>query len=387
MDEYEAMIHSLEKLAETFDVGDNTDEDTNPLGVEPELLDYDLNPYRTEPEEVKNTESVPLGGGTDDSLPEYISESDIDKYSSMLYPEKKVLRSLVLEIFTPMQLLQIEKLSRNYTISNNQKAEMIKQWLSEWGINYAPLGPGTNRYGVMIDGYVVKISLDSDGKIDNKREFIYSIPLQPYVIKCYEVSPDGLVGVFEYVEVFVLDDLYKNQTRMRDILRDIATSFLIGDVGISSVNYLNWGYRNGSEPVILDYAYIYSVKFKTFTCNCSPAAFLHYDKDFNNLICPFCGKKYRFKDIRKKISRKDQEDEIGDITKKGYVISHSEETVKFNSNFTEGARERILKKLLKIKKKQDKKDKEASMIQKIGPEGALTDEELMQAIASGKLID
>lgn len=386
MDDYEAMIQSLEKLAESYYEGD-VDEEENPLGVEPELLHYDLNPYRTEPDEVKDTGSVPLGGGINETLPEYITESDIDKYSSILYPEEKLLRSLVLEVFTPEQLLHLEKLSRNYTISNNQKVEMIKTWLNDWGFNYVPLGPGTNRYGIMCDGYVIKIALDSDGKIDNEREFIYSIPLQPYVIKCYEVSPDGLVGVFEYIEVFTLDDLYKNQTRMRDILRDIATSFLIGDVGISTVNYLNWGYRNGTDPVILDYAYIYSVKFKTFTCNCSPSAFLHYDNDFNNLICPFCGKKYTFKDIRRKISRKDQEEEIGDITTKGYVISSSEEIVKFNSNFTEGAREKILKKLLKIKKKQDKKDKEAASTQKIGPEGALSDEELLQAIASGKLMD
>ena len=48
--------------------------------------------------------------------------------------------------------------------------------------------------------YVAIRLYDKDGKIDNKREFIYSLPLQPYVVKTYEVSESGLFSVCEYVQ-------------------------------------------------------------------------------------------------------------------------------------------------------------------------------------------
>ena len=288
----------------------------------------------------------------EDLIDRRITDEDVIKNASALYPEKKVYRSLLLEIFTKEQCIEIEKLSRTFSISNNTKVSILKEKLDEWGIKWTPLGPGTNRWAFMTDGYVVKIACDKDGKIDNQREFIYSRPLQPYVIKCYETICDGLMAVFEYVDSFKIDDYWQNQDKMREILEDIATNFLIGDVGVSSVNYVNWAYRDDGSLVILDYAYIYSVKFRTFDCGCRPGAMLHYDKDFNNLICPVCGKKHSFKEIRKRISRKDQDEEIGDVSKKGYILRKPEDELKFNPMFVLGAYDRIMKYLLKKKKKE-----------------------------------
>ena len=237
----------------------------------------------------------------------------------------------------------------------------------------------------MKDGYVIKVPLDKDGKIDNKREFIYSLPLQPYVIKCYETFADGLLAVFEYVEIFTIDDYWKSQERMREMLSDIAQNFLIGDVGISSTNYVNWGFRDDGSLVILDYAYIYSVAFKKFTCNCSPHSVLHYDKDFNNLICPICGKKYDFKTIRKKISREDQDAEIGDLTEKGYVISFPEQYCKFNPKFVYGAFDAVFKKLIKIKKKQNERITRSKSKSKVSNEPEPMDlNEILENINNGK---
>lgn len=345
-------------------------------------------PQTKEPMEQKSS-TVPLGmkeKKKEDVIEfgDIVTDEDVMKNSSILYPEKRLYRSLLLDSFTPERCLELEKLSRTFSISNNQKVDIIREKLNEWGIEYASLGPGTNRFAFMRDGYVIKIALDKDGKIDNKREFIYSLPLQPYVIKCYETFADGLLAVFEYVEIFTIDDFWKNQDRMREMLSDIAENFLIGDVGISSTNYVNWGFRDNGDLVILDYAYIYSVAFKKFTCQCSPESVLHYDKDFNNLICPICGKKYDFKTIRKKISREDQDNEIGDLTERGYTISSSEELCDFNPRFVYGAFDRIFKKLIKIKKKQNEKVTKYKHYQDEEDAPIMSMEEILENINKGK---
>ena len=341
-------------------------------------------------EEVDDSDTIPLGSEHEKSedeiqFGEMITDEDVMNNSNILYPEKKLYRSLLLEEFTPERCFELEKLSRSFSISNNKKVDIVRQKLDEWGIEYASLGPGTNRYAFMKDGYVIKVALDKDGKIDNKREFIYSLPLQPYVIKCYETFADGLLAVFEYVEIFTIDDYWKSQERMREMLSDIAQNFLIGDVGISSTNYVNWGFRDDGSLVILDYAYIYSVAFKKFTCNCSPHSVLHYDKDFNNLICPICGKKYDFKTIRKKISREDQDAEIGDLTEKGYVISFPEQYCKFNPKFVYGAFDAVFKKLIKIKKKQNERITRSKSKSKVSNEPEPMDlNEILENINNGK---
>ena len=283
-----------------------------------------------------------------------ITDDDIVSNANRFYPTEKTYRSLLLDTFTPDQVIELEKIQRTLSISNNQKIKIYREKLDEWGISYSPIGGGTNRYAFMVDGYIVKIACDGDGKIDNKREFIYSIPLQPHVIKCYETYADGLMSIFEYVEAFTIDDFWKNQGKMKEILSEIGNQFLIGDVGITSTNYVNWGFRDDGSIVILDYAYIYSVAFKQFTCPCSPSSMLYYDKDFNKLVCNCCGKIYTFREVRKRISRKDQDEEIGDLYKKGYILTDKEQVKEFNPNFVLGAYGTIKEKLHKEMKKSGK---------------------------------
>ena len=274
-----------------------------------------------------------------------------------IFPEKKNYRSLILEYFPPKLCIELERIVRTYSIDNNTKMEEITKRLRKWNIPFTKLGGGTKRYGIMIDGYAVKIAYDRDGMIDNKREFIYSLALQPYVVKTYECNETGLISVCEYVISFTESDLKnkKNQEKMREILKEISAQFFIGDVGITSKNYGNWGIRRDTgELVILDYAYIYSVAFKQFQCSCAGQGTLYYDRDFNNLICPVCGKKYTFGQLRKKISKKDQDKEIGDITEKGYVLNEQNKMLKFNHKFVLDATEAIRKKIEKDKRKAEK---------------------------------
>ena len=236
-------------------------------------------------------------------------------------------RSLILKYFTPDICLEVFKTTLMGEIDNNTRSYYIKELLTKYNIPYTGLGNGTNRMGVLIDGYVFKIALDDDGMIDNKREMLYTKAIQPDVIKVYECIPNGLIAVCEYVSIFTLNDFNKYQEEMLEILTRISENFFIGDVGISPKNYVNWGIRNDGSICILDFAYIYATAFRTFLCDCEDEGVLRYDKNRVNLICPACGKKYTFGDIRRRITRKQQAEEIGDITRVGYVLHHPEEVV------------------------------------------------------------
>lgn len=242
-------------------------------------------------------------------------------------------RSLIMQYFTKDVYLELMKITMMSDIDNNEKNAYIKNLLKSNNIPFNGLGSGTNRMAVQIDGYAVKIALDKDGMIDNRREMLYTRQLQPYVVKVYECVPNGLIAVTEYVEIFTLNEFHIHQDEMRDILSVIAEQFLIGDVGITGKNYVNWGTRNDGTICILDFAYIYSVRYNVFNCSCDDDALLKYDKNFVNLICPLCGKKYTFGEIRRKITRAQQENEIGDIRRLSYNIKAAEETVPLNPKF------------------------------------------------------
>lgn len=257
--------------------------------------------------------------------------------SEILKPGEIKLRSRLKEIFPIECLLELDELTMNHTADTNTKSKVCDSILRKYGIKFASLGCGTNRYGIMVDGYCLKLAMDIDGKTDNKREFIYSRPLQPYVIKCYETFPNGLAAVFEYVQSFTATDHMVTKAERRRILSEISKLFLIGDMGISDKNYANWGYRTtgDKEVVILDFAYIYSLSYRVFRCPCG--GILNYDdQDYNYLRCPNCNKTYSFWDVRKRIPRTMEADEIGNMLERGYILHDTEEIVQMNPDFSEG---------------------------------------------------
>lgn len=250
--------------------------------------------------------------------------------------DKKKFRSILLKYINKDLYMELLKLTMMYDIDNNAKGFELKRLLTEYNVPYTSLGSGTNRFGILIDGYAVKFALDADGMIDNQREFLYSKKLYPYVVKCYEAFPNGLCAVTEYVEIFNLDAFYRYQDKMREMLSEISNIFLIGDVGVTSKNYINWGIRHSGEDeiCIMDFAYIYDVKYGIFKCSCDNETLLQYDKDFVNFICPRCGRKYTFGEIRRKVTRKAQKEEIGDISELGYNLHAETEVLPINPQFT-----------------------------------------------------
>ena len=254
------------------------------------------------------------------------------RYDKMTESKFVSRRSLINKYFTKEMYIDLLKITMMNGVDNNSKYIWCTEYLKEKGIPIQVLGSGTNRFGIIIDGYAFKIALDKDGMIDNKREFLYTKELYPRVIKVYECIPSGLISVSEYVEIFSIDDFIERKDDMRRILNEIySAGFLLGDVGISSKNYYNWGIRADGSICIMDFAYIYDTKFNTFVCRCGDM--LRYDADFNDLICPNCGEKYTFGNVRRRITRKMQAEEIGDIRRLGYNLTKDIEEIAYNDKF------------------------------------------------------
>ena len=251
------------------------------------------------------------------------------------------LRSLIKELLPIDACIELYKMTRDLSVDNNIKREDILEILDRYGCKYEPIGSGTNRYTVIMKGFIFKFALDKDGMIDNLREFKYSKALQPYVIKCYEVLPDGLIMVCEYVEVMTFDNFYEDDVRdrMKQILQLISENYFIGDIGIDNKNYTNWGFRKDiyRDPVILDFAYCYTLSLQAFRCNsCKDRSVLIYNDKYTKLICPSCQTQYTFSDIRRtRMSEDDQNREIGDITKQGYIMHTPLEEHEFDPRFSD----------------------------------------------------
>lgn len=275
---------------------------------------------------------------------------------------KQVFKSMIHEFFSPELLARMEFITRQVRWTNNEKKEEIMNKLEQSKLPWSSLGAGTNRYGILLDGYAFKIGLDRAGHIDNLREKKYGKSLYPGVVKIYEASENGLLANFEYGTIFDLDDFYTYQNEMRKILERITNGYMVGDVGISTANYINWIKRCDGSIAIMDFAYIYSLSYRSYLCDCPDEGNLEYDEDFNYLVCPFCKKKYSFIDIRRRISRKAELEEIGDILKTGYVLTQPYQEMEINPDFSPVKKKKAKKN--KVEKKPDVYEELENMNQK-----------------------
>lgn len=243
----------------------------------------------------------------------------------------KIIRSRIHEVFSHEACVEFELLARCRDISNGEKHGEINRLLEKYDVTYSKLGPGTNRYAVKIKGYVFKFATDNDGKIDNMKEFQMCPHLYPHVAMTYEISENGTMLVAEYVQPFQsFTEMCHYADEIRKILSDLSSQYLIGDVGIDSKNYANWGLRIGTkDPVCLDFAYVYKVSSKLFICdkpNCSHNSILVPDTDFNVLKCNTCKAIYTFEEIRSRLGNDPVRHEIGNLADTGYLMySPSEE--------------------------------------------------------------
>lgn len=218
-------------------------------------------------------------------------------------------RSRIQQFFSHELILGLWKICNNKHVkSNNEKVEFIRDLLAEHEVDFVELGPGTNRFAILLDNYVFKIAMDKWGAVDNLNEFSTSYELQPYVVKTYETN--GIISVCEYVTLISRDEFLKERETLRRILGILAEGFLLGDVSTSEKNMTNWGYRDDNQLVILDYAYIYHVQSSDLYCTSERCkdnqTFLDYNLDYSELYCPVCRAKYQFTDIRRRITSEEE---------------------------------------------------------------------------------
>lgn len=198
-------------------------------------------------------------------------------------------------------------------------------------------GCGTNRvvYEPLDDNatFCIKIALDKAGSKNNPDEIVNQKYLKPFVAKCFDISQDGNVGIFE--RVVPIENLYQMWSVREDIYRIMETivgRFIIDDFGTKA--FKNWGLRKGFGPVLLDYADMYildpKILYCTHTLNLDTIeqcrGELDYDDGFNNIICLKCGGIHmasEFKDGRKKIALFTRKREI-DMTMKIQIFKNGE---------------------------------------------------------------
>ena len=241
----------------------------------------------------------------------------------------KTLRSFIHEKI-PLELrVELDLLSRRRDLRGEEKQEEVIDLLRNYNVgDVVQLGPGTNRYGLKLDGFVLKVATDHDGKVDNLKEFKMAKVMFPKVPKTYEVSENGSLLVAEYVIPFgSYTEMMRYADQIREILTEFSSVFLIGDVGLTGKNYANWGLRVGTEEVVcLDFAYVYDASSDLFICrHCNANAMLVPNRDFTKLVCPnkACQKETLFEDIKSMISNDFHMKQIGDLSKEGYVMETS----------------------------------------------------------------
>lgn len=239
----------------------------------------------------------------------------------------KILRSLIHEYF-PFELrVDLEVLSKQRMNDQREMKDSIFKLFGKHGVeNVVPLGSGTNRYAFKLGPYAIKLAINVDGRIDNMKEFKMAPYLFPDVVQVYEISSNSSIMVSEYVQPFMnFNEMKYYEKPILKILERLSSRYMIGDVGLISNNYANWGLRVGTNnPVCLDFAYVYNVSSDFFMCyNCTSQSMLIPTNDYSQLICPSCASVVTFRDIRMRLGDNLQNHEIGDLTKEGYVLSSS----------------------------------------------------------------
>lgn len=211
--------------------------------------------------------------------------------------------SIILQNFNPMMVAMLEQYGNSQDITdNNERADYIVRYLSQFG--FSEVGCGTNRVVVKKDcddTTVYKIALDKRGYKDNILENVLSRKLQPYATVCFDNI--GVISAQERVNVMTKTDMYDNINTVRSILMNIGMVYVVHDVGPNA--FMNWGFRDNGEIVILDYAYITPIT-KDMVFKCKAKQFgkpkrcggqLIYTENYDKFMCMKCGAKFAISDI------------------------------------------------------------------------------------------
>lgn len=189
------------------------------------------------------------------------------------------------------------------TSRKNKVIELLK----EYDIDFLEIGTGTNRFIIKYDGFAIKIALDREGIADNRQEWAMGEALQPHAAYSHEISKGGNLLVADYAPAFTsYSEMYSYATSIKNILNEWGKRFLLGDVGLTQVNYANWGISPEGRPVCIDYAYIFPASLDLFKCICGNKTMTFADTTYSTYKCPECGRKYEDRELRAKISQEER---------------------------------------------------------------------------------
>jgi len=220
----------------------------------------------------------------------------------ILMPYRSRLNSLPLEL-----RINIGEVPYQKGMEAPERREKVNELLKKYGIPCdTNIGTGTNRHIIKYDGYVVKIALDKEGVADNKQEWAIGESLQPHVAYPYEISKGGNMLVAEYVPAFSsFSEMMAYNSTIRKILSNWSERYLLGDVGITRVNFANWGLSGDGKPKCIDYAYIFPASLDLFKCICGNKT-MTISNDFTSYKCTACNKRYEDRELRMRISQQER---------------------------------------------------------------------------------
>jgi hypothetical protein len=231
----------------------------------------------------------------------------------------------------------LDEVSYQIGMTPSARKERAMNVLTSHNVPFKDIGTGTNRWIIRFEGFAVKIALDKEGIADNKQEWVMSSLLAPHVAPAHEISKGGHLLVASYAPAFssYSEFLMWRQT-IAAILADWGGRYLLGDVGITQINYANWGMLNG-KPVCIDYAYIFPVSMDVFTCVCGNKEMAFTDNTFTEYRCtnPECKMTYTDRDLRAKISQQERFDLFKNVSENAIAMSSPSRKVDVPAYFTE----------------------------------------------------
>lgn len=262
---------------------------------------------------------------------------------------EKILRSRINDVVRTEEMAwDLIELNRSM-MKHGAKANAFYEILERNHVAFEPLGVGTNRVGVKINGFCFKYSLNKEGLFDTRREMYLSKNLGRDVVMVHEITSDGTMGVYEYVRTISTEaELQSYYEKIQAMMRRITSKFFVGDMGIVSKNSRNIGVRSDGSVCSIDFAYIRSIRSEDVICPRCHAVY-QYAPDFASVYCN-CRQGIKFEELRRYFT--DDSAELAKIP---------DQTYEFNG---EKSKTVILdpKKSIIIRTKDDQKEEERRKI-------------------------
>lgn len=262
------------------------------------------------------------------------------KKTKIIKSGERTIESLIKKNFSKEFMKKIYDIYSNKNMSIVEKTIAFDKYFNEEfkdRKDYRRIGEGTNRFVCLLDNHIIKVAYNYLAYIDNMNELAMSkvLPRNMGLALAYETN--GIILVSEYVTVMDKEDFMDSQLEIKNILLGLEKQikspvnksknlyYILGDMGMSSKNYGNWGRRANGEIVVLDYGYLYQVTNDDWkrinrcpVCNSN----LEYTDDYTELRClnNECGTTVKYTTLRNFLGYKNIIDNINsNLNKDEYV--------------------------------------------------------------------